>query len=78
MDFIGIGVFQNADSWLRINTNDLICVFNNSDRESFFLITVMQLITFVLSYIVFPGQKPSNVRNDYLLCPAPKLYEVGQ
>ncbi|XP_037633510.1 ANTXR cell adhesion molecule 2a [Sebastes umbrosus] len=23
-------------------------------------------------------QKPSIVRNDYLLCPAPKLYEVGQ
>uniref|UniRef100_A0A3Q1H3K2 ANTXR cell adhesion molecule 2a n=1 Tax=Acanthochromis polyacanthus TaxID=80966 RepID=A0A3Q1H3K2_9TELE len=24
------------------------------------------------------NQKPSVVRNDYLLCPAPKLYEVGQ
>lgn len=23
-------------------------------------------------------EKPSTVRNDYLLCPAPKLYEVGQ
>uniref|UniRef100_A0A3Q1HYF6 Anthrax toxin receptor n=1 Tax=Anabas testudineus TaxID=64144 RepID=A0A3Q1HYF6_ANATE len=35
----------------------------------------------VCSFIV--GQqtinhKPSDVRNDYLLCPAPKLYEVGQ
>ncbi|XP_035514294.1 ANTXR cell adhesion molecule 2a [Morone saxatilis] len=24
------------------------------------------------------NHKPSTVRNDYLLCPAPKLYEVGQ
>jgi len=28
--------------------------------------------------VVFVDRQPSVVRNDYLLCPAPKLHEVGQ
>ncbi|XP_023270144.1 anthrax toxin receptor 2 [Seriola lalandi dorsalis] len=33
--------------------------------------------SFIVNQQTF-NQKPSAVRNDYLLCPAPKLYEVGQ
>ncbi|XP_047448239.1 ANTXR cell adhesion molecule 2a [Mugil cephalus] len=33
--------------------------------------------SFIVDQQTFP-QKPSYVRNDYLICPAPKLYDVGQ
>ncbi|XP_040898284.1 ANTXR cell adhesion molecule 2a [Toxotes jaculatrix] len=33
--------------------------------------------SFIVNQQTF-NHKPSTVRNDYLLCPAPKLYEVGQ
>ncbi|XP_034728790.1 ANTXR cell adhesion molecule 2a [Etheostoma cragini] len=33
--------------------------------------------SFIVNQQTF-NHKPSDVRNDYLLCPAPKLYEVGQ
>ncbi|XP_010767808.1 anthrax toxin receptor 1-like [Notothenia coriiceps] len=35
------------------------------------------LCSFIVNQQTFE-QKPSYVRNDYLLCPAPVLYEVGQ
>ncbi|XP_029018382.1 ANTXR cell adhesion molecule 2a isoform X2 [Betta splendens] len=33
--------------------------------------------TFIVNQQIL-SHKPSDVRNDYMLCPAPKLYEVGQ